>query len=104
MSPSGALAAPQSLAGNLRAPRRASGRVLHAGVPQRSCRRHRGLDQSNPEELKRHVTETTAAAGQQEAPTRNEKLRAWVEEVAELTQPDAIHWCDGSAEEYDRLA
>ncbi len=38
-----------------------------------------------------------------EAPTTHAKLVAWVEEVAELTQPDAIHWCDGSAEEYDRL-
>jgi phosphoenolpyruvate carboxykinase (GTP) len=37
-------------------------------------------------------------------PTKHEKLLAWVEEVAQLTQPDAIHWCDGSAEEYDRLA
>ena len=36
--------------------------------------------------------------------TSNEKLLRWVEEVAELTQPDSIHWCDGSAEEYDRLA
>ena len=36
--------------------------------------------------------------------TSNQKLLRWVEEVAELTQPDAIHWCDGSAEEYDRLA
>ena len=34
-------------------------------------------------------------------PTKNEKLLAWVEQVAALTQPDAIHWCDGSAEEYD---
>ena len=38
------------------------------------------------------------------APTTNEKLLAWVEQVAELTQPAAIHWCDGSAEEYDELA
>jgi phosphoenolpyruvate carboxykinase (GTP) len=42
--------------------------------------------------------ETTAA------PTRNQKLVRWVEEVAALTQPADIHWCDGSAEEYDRLA
>jgi phosphoenolpyruvate carboxykinase (GTP) len=37
-------------------------------------------------------------------PTKNQKLLDWVREVADLTQPDAIHWCDGSAEEYDRLA
>ncbi|MCW2999326.1 MAG: Phosphoenolpyruvate carboxykinase [Solirubrobacterales bacterium] len=38
------------------------------------------------------------------APTKNAKLLAWVEEIAALTRPDAIHWCDGSAEEYDALA
>jgi phosphoenolpyruvate carboxykinase (GTP) len=38
------------------------------------------------------------------APTKNQSLVAWVEKVAELTQPDDIHWCDGSAEEYDQLA
>ena len=37
------------------------------------------------------------------APTKNTKLIAWVDEVAALTKPDAIYWCDGSAEEYDRL-
>ena len=36
-------------------------------------------------------------------PTKHSKLLSWVEEVAELTQPAAIHWCDGSAEEYDAL-
>jgi phosphoenolpyruvate carboxykinase (GTP) len=43
------------------------------------------------------VTQTTTA------PTTHQRLLAWVEEVAELTSPDSIHWCDGSAEEYDKL-
>jgi phosphoenolpyruvate carboxykinase (GTP) len=37
-------------------------------------------------------------------PTRNRALIEWVEEVASRTQPDDVHWCDGSAEEYDALA
>ncbi len=36
-------------------------------------------------------------------PTKNQKLIAWVETAAKLTRPDAIRWCDGSAEEYDEL-
>jgi phosphoenolpyruvate carboxykinase (GTP) len=42
--------------------------------------------------------ETTATA-----PTKNQRLLDWVQEMAALTLPDQIHWCDGSAEEYDSL-
>ncbi len=33
----------------------------------------------------------------------NVALRSWVEEWDEVLQPEAVHWCDGSAVEYDRL-
>jgi phosphoenolpyruvate carboxykinase (GTP) len=35
--------------------------------------------------------------------TTNQRLTDWVEHWREIFQPDAVEWCDGSAEEYDRL-
>ncbi|HNI41006.1 MAG TPA: phosphoenolpyruvate carboxykinase, partial [Solirubrobacterales bacterium] len=46
------------------------------------------------------MSETTQVT----APTKNARLLAWVDEIAELTQPDQVYWCDGSAEEYNALA
>lgn len=35
--------------------------------------------------------------------TSHKELQDWVDHVAQLTKPKSIHWCDGSAEEADKL-
>ncbi|MDR6534384.1 phosphoenolpyruvate carboxykinase (GTP) [Variovorax soli] len=34
---------------------------------------------------------------------KNASLIAWVADMAALCKPEAIHWCDGSQEEYERM-
>ena len=34
---------------------------------------------------------------------KNDRLRAWVDDMVALCKPDKVHWCDGSQEEYDAL-
>ena len=41
---------------------------------------------------------------ERDVPTTNRRLLDWVEDWTQVLAPDAVHWCDGSATEYDRLA
>ncbi|MEP7211351.1 MAG: phosphoenolpyruvate carboxykinase (GTP), partial [Alphaproteobacteria bacterium] len=41
--------------------------------------------------------------GLEPAPTRHKRLVEWVREVATLTKPDRVYWCDGSEAEWERL-
>src|SRR5690606_5510380 len=47
--------------------------------------------------------EQTSIPGLDQAPTRHTRLIAWVKEIAALTKPARVHWCDGSDAEWEKL-
>ena len=46
---------------------------------------------------------TLTATPISQAPTRHQALRDWVDQVAAMTKPDDVVWCDGSDAEWTRL-
>ncbi|WP_430867527.1 phosphoenolpyruvate carboxykinase (GTP) [Demequina aurantiaca] len=49
------------------------------------------------------ATDVTALTLHRAPRTATPSVVAWVERIAELTEPDAIHWCDGSQSERQQL-
>jgi phosphoenolpyruvate carboxykinase (GTP) len=45
----------------------------------------------------------TVTSTSQKPPTKNATLIAWIDEMAKLTKPDRLYWCDGSESEKQRL-
>jgi phosphoenolpyruvate carboxykinase (GTP) len=49
------------------------------------------------------TTSTSDGTSAKSTPTSHAGINSWVSEVAELTQPDRVHWCTGSDEEWTAL-
>jgi len=49
------------------------------------------------------LSQPRSITGLDDAPTGHRRLVSWVREIAELTQPDRVEWCDGSEQEWERI-
>src|SRR5690625_4575282 len=56
-----------------------------------------------PQKLSNNGVSMPQQTDSRHAPATFEPLLTWVDEIAQLAQPDRIEWCTGSREEFDRL-
>ncbi len=49
------------------------------------------------------IAAATSIAGLEPAPTRHAGLIGWVKQIAALTKPERVHWCDGTEAEWRAL-
>jgi phosphoenolpyruvate carboxykinase (GTP) len=61
------------------------------------------IDRDNRLKVTKHAGSVMATRTPAEPLSKNEHLLRWVKKMAQLTQPSAIHWVDGSQEEYEEL-
>jgi phosphoenolpyruvate carboxykinase (GTP) len=72
-------------------------------VARRTLFASRSLPVSASSAIKQHSQLDEASTHDSDAPTAHVKLVNWVGAQQALLEPDHVHWCDGSQEEYDKL-
>ncbi|KAG0236457.1 hypothetical protein BGX31_003952 [Mortierella sp. GBA43] len=77
--------------------------AISTPVARRTLFASRSLPVSASSAIKQHSLLDEASTHDSDAPTAHVKLVNWVGAQQALLEPDHVHWCDGSQEEYDKL-